>query len=208
MRKLLLLIALLSYLVLPAQNHNEKASAALRDLAAKLKNTKQIRIEFTFKLDNKEAHVHEEKKGTMWLAGNKYKIMLNGQIIISDGKAIYTFLPQAREVQISEPDIEGQSLSPLSILSNYESKYRIKYIKQRKGLLVVDLLPFEGSRFYKIRLELQSTDNQLKSITLFEREGNTFTYLVDQFDTQRNPDPSLFIFNKNDYPGVEVVDLR
>lgn len=208
MRKLLLMLALLSSLVLPAQNHNEKANAALRDLAAKLKNTKQIRIEFTFKLDNKEARVHEEKKGTMWLVGNKYKIMLNGQIIISDGKAIYTYLPQAREVQISEPDDEGQSLSPLSILSNYENKYRIKYIKERKGLLVVDLLPLEGSRFYKIRLELQSADNQLKSVTLFEREGNTFTYLVDQFDTQRNADPSIFTFNKNDYPGVEVVDLR
>ncbi|NLH52298.1 MAG: outer membrane lipoprotein carrier protein LolA [Bacteroidales bacterium] len=208
MRKLLLMLALLSSLVLPAQNHNEKANAALRDLAAKLKNTKQIRIEFTFKLDNKEARVHEEKKGTMWLSGNKYKIMLNGQIIISDGKAIYTYLPQAREVQISEPDDEGQSLSPLSILSNYENKYRIKYIKERKGLLVVDLLPLEGSRFYKIRLELQSADNQLKSVTLFEREGNTFTYLVDQFDTQRNADPSIFTFNKNDYPGVEVVDLR
>jgi len=208
MRKLLLMIALLSYLVLPAQNHNEKASAALRDLAAKLKNTKQIRIEFTFKLDNKEARVHEEKKGTMWLAGNKYKIMLNGQIIISDGKAIYTYLPQAREVQISEPDEEGQSLSPLSILSNYENKYRIKYIKERKGLLVVDLLPLESSRFYKIRIELQSADNQLKSVSLFEREGNTFTYFVDQFDTQRNADPSIFTFNKNDYPGVEVVDLR
>ncbi|MDK2908561.1 MAG: hypothetical protein PWR20_128 [Bacteroidales bacterium] len=208
MKKLLLMFALLSYLVLPAQNHNEKANAALRDLAAKLKNTKQIRIEFTFKLDNKEARVHEEKKGTMWLAGNKYKIMLNGQIIISDGKAIYTYLPQAREVQISEPDEEGQSLSPLSILSNYENKYRIKYIKERKGRLVVDLLPLEGSRFYKIRLELQSADNQLKSVTLFEREGNTFTYLIDQFDTQRNADPSIFTFNKNDYPGVEVVDLR
>jgi outer membrane lipoprotein-sorting protein len=202
------MLALLSSLVLPAQNHNEKANAALRNLAAKLKNTKQIRIEFTFKLDNKEARVHEEKKGTMWLSGNKYKIMLNGQIIISDGKAIYTYLPQAREVQISEPDDEGQSLSPLSILSNYENKYRIKYIKERKGLLVVDLLPLEGSRFYKIRLELQSADNQLKSVTLFEREGNTFTYLVDQFDTQRNADPSIFTFNKNDYPGVEVVDLR
>lgn len=149
-----------------------------------------------------------KKKGTMWLSGNKYKIMLNGQIIISDGKAIYTYLPQAREVQISEPDDEGQSLSPLSILSNYENKYRIKYIKERKGLLVVDLLPLEGSRFYKIRLELQSADNQLKSVTLSEREGNTFTYLVDQFDTQRNADPSIFTFNKNDYPGVEVVDLR
>lgn len=62
MRKLLLMLALLSSLVLPAQNHNEKANAALRDLAAKLKNTKQIRIEFTFKLDNKEARAHEEKR--------------------------------------------------------------------------------------------------------------------------------------------------
>ncbi len=131
MRKLLLMLALLSSLVLPAQNHNEKANAALRNLAAKLKNTKQIRIEFTFKLDNKEARVHEEKKGTMWLSGNKYKIMLNGQIIISDGKAIYTYLPQAREVQISEPDDEGQSLSPLSILSNYENKISHQ-IHQRK----------------------------------------------------------------------------
>jgi outer membrane lipoprotein carrier protein len=208
MKKLLFLIALLSYMALPAQNHNEKATAALRDLASSLKNTKQIRIEFTFKLDNKEARIHEEKKGTMWLSGNKYKIMLDGQIIVNDGKVIYTYLPQANEVQISEPDAEGQNLSPLSIISNYENKYRIKYIKERKGVMVVDLLPLEGSRFYKIRLELQSADNQLKSVALFEREGNTFTYLVDRFESPRSVDPSLFTFNKSDYPGVEVVDLR
>ncbi len=208
MKKFLFLIALFSYMALPAQNHNEKASAALRDLASSLKNTKQIRIEFTFKLDNKEARIHEEKKGTMWLSGNKYKIMLDGQIIVNDGKAIYTYLPQAKEVQISELDAEGQNLSPLSIISNYENKYRIKYIKERKGVMVVDLLPLEGSRFYKIRLELQSANNQLKSVALYEREGNTFTYLVDRFESPRIVDPSLFTFNKSDYPGVEVVDLR
>lgn len=208
MKKLFLLISLLGSLALPAQNHNDKAAAALRDLASKLKNSKQVRIEFTFRLDNKEARIHEEKKGTMWLSGNKYKIMLEGQIILNDGKAIYTYLPQAREVQISEPEAEGQSLSPLSIISDYENKYRIKYIKERKGVMVVDLLPLEGSRFYKIRLEIISADNQLKSVALHEREGNIFSYQIDRLEAPRSVDPSLFTFNKSDYPGVEIVDLR
>lgn len=208
MKKFLLLIALFGYMALPAQNHNDKAAAALRDLASKLKNSKQVRIEFTFRLDNKEARIHEEKKGTMWLSGNKYKIMLDGQIILNDGKAIYTYLPQAREVQISEPEAEGQSLSPLSIISDYENKYRIKYIKERKGIMVVDLLPLEGSRFYKIRLEIISADNQLKSVALHEREGNIFSYHIDRMEAPRSVDPSFFTFNKNDYPGAEIVDLR
>ncbi len=209
MKKLLLFIALWgSIIALPAQNHNEKATAALRELTLKLKNSKQLRIEFTFKLDNKEARIHEEKKGTMWLSGNKYKILLDGQIIVNDGKTLYTYLPRANEVQISEPEAEGQNLSPLSMISDYEKKYRSKYIRDRKGVLVIDLLPLESSRFYKIRLELNSSDNQLKSLALYEREGNTFTYSIDKFESPRSVDPTLFTFNKNDYPGVEIVDLR
>ncbi|MCX8012817.1 MAG: hypothetical protein N3A02_00825, partial [Rectinema sp.] len=72
MKKLLVLIALFGNMALPAQNHNDKAASALRDLATRLKNSKQLRIEFTFRLDNKEARIHEEKNGTMWLSGNKY----------------------------------------------------------------------------------------------------------------------------------------
>jgi outer membrane lipoprotein-sorting protein len=209
MRKTLIIILLAIPTLLLAQNNNEKARQQIQKLAGLIQSYKNIRIEFTYNLENKESKINENRDGTMWISGNRYRLMIAGQIIVNDGKSLYTYMPDAQEVQINEVSADDDNLSPLAIITGYEKKYRIKYIREEnKRTMVVDLTPNEGKKFYKIRLEIDTHTNQLMKFSLHDRSGSVYSYLIRKFEVNRDIQTGYFTFNPADYPGIEVVDLR
>ena len=105
-----------------AQNNDSKATGLIDQLASNLKSFSNMRIEFTYQMDNDQQKLHEKTKGTILVEKNKFRILLDGKIIINDGKAVYTYLPEAKEVQINPVEEESDQLSPTSLLNNYKSK--------------------------------------------------------------------------------------
>jgi len=55
-------------------------------------------------------------------------------------------------------------------------------------------------------LAVDAAKNQLHKITILDKNGGTYTYLVTSFKSNTSVAP--FTFNTNDYQGVEVIDLR
>jgi len=205
-------------LFIQAQYGSEKAQNQLKSLAQTLQSAKNIRIQFTLaqntekasssKSDAEKTVLSQPKQGTLWISENKFRLMLDGQIIINDGKTLYTYLPQANEIQINDASASENELNPLTLLKTYQQNYRSKYIREENGYLIVDLLPLNENRFYKIRLEISTSSNSLRSISLYDRNGNTTTYQIDKFELNKDVDPSIFTFNPDDYKNAEVVDLR
>jgi len=105
---------------LKAQNQDSKASMAIAELASVIRGYKNMRIEFLYKMDNESSNIHESKQGILLVQGEKYRLNIEGQMIINDGKAIYAYLPEAKEVQINPLDEDSQSLTPTGILADYE----------------------------------------------------------------------------------------
>ena len=205
-------------LFIQAQYGSEKAQNQLKSLAQTLQSSKNIRIQFTLaqntekasssKSDAEKTVLSQPKQGTLWISENKFRLMLDGQIIINDGKTLYTYLPQANEIQINDASASENELNPLTLLKTYQQNYRSKYIREENGYLIVDLLPLNENRFYKIRLEISTANNSPRSISLYDRNGNTTTYQIDKFELNKDVDPSIFTFNPDDYKNAEVVDLR
>jgi outer membrane lipoprotein-sorting protein len=195
-----------------AQNQDAKAKTAIAQLASNIRGYKNMRIEFVYKMDNDESKIHESKQGTLLVQGEKYRLNIAGQMVINDGKALFAYLPEAKEVQINPLDEESQSLTPTGILADYEKKYRVKYIREEKmgirPVLVADLIPNEGKKFFKVRIKLDSRNYQPISFAMFEKGGNVFTYDLNRLDTDVQMKPGMFEFKTSDYPGVEVVDMR
>ncbi|MDD2962673.1 MAG: outer membrane lipoprotein carrier protein LolA [Bacteroidales bacterium] len=195
-----------------AQNQDAKAKTAIAQLASNIRGYKNMRIEFVYKMDNDESKIHESKQGTLLVQGEKYRLNIAGQMVINDGKALFAYLPEAKEVQINPLDEESQSLTPTGILADYEKKYRVKYIREEKmgvrSVLVADLIPNEGKKFFKVRIKLDSRNHQPISFAMYEKGGNVFTYDLNRLDTDVQMKPGMFEFKTSDYPGVEVVDMR
>jgi len=78
-----------------------KAQKILNDVSAKTKSYNSIRIEFTYKMENTAQKINDSYKGVLISKGNKYKLTVSGQDVISDGKTVWTYLKDANEVQVN-----------------------------------------------------------------------------------------------------------
>ena len=93
---------------------------------------------------------------------------------------------------------------------DFEKGYKYKYVgakaENRRRLHVIDLFPEESDAFMKVTLAVDAAKNQLHKITIHDKNGGTYTYLITAFSSNTTVKP--FTFNAADFPGVEVIDLR
>jgi len=191
-----------------AQN-DKKASAILDEVSVKTKSFKTIKIDFTYAMDNEKEKIHDKFKGSLLSKGDKYKLTAAGQDVISDGKTVWTYLKDANEVQINSQGGDDDSFTPTKLLSGYNKDFKSKFIEEKGNDQVIELYPLKkGKTFTKVRLTIDKTKKQISKFIIYDRNGSTFSYLVDKFVADQPLADSMFSFNKAEHPGVEVNDMR
>ena len=208
MNKLITII--LTTLTICALAQEQDAKEILDKLSATTKSYKNITIQFSFTLENKNQNIKEIQEGLLVLEDEKFQLTINNQKIINNGETQWIYLTDMNEVQIMENDPEDNMITPKRLFTIYEEEYKYKYVgsKLEKGkhLEMIDLFPKESSEFMKINIISDAKKNQLEQITLYDKNGGTYTYLVNSFQTNTAIDP--FIFNTNEFPEIEIIDLR
>lgn len=208
MNKLITII--LTTLTISALAQEQDAKEILDKLSATTKSYKNITIQFSFTLENKNQNIKEIQEGLLVLEDEKFQLTINNQKIINNGETQWIYLTDMNEVQIMENDPEDNMITPKRLFTIYEEEYKYKYVgsKLEKGkhLEMIDLFPKESSEFMKINIISDAKKNQLEQITLYDKNGGTYTYLVNSFQTNTAIDP--FIFNTNEFPEIEIIDLR
>ncbi|MBM3403842.1 MAG: outer membrane lipoprotein carrier protein LolA [Bacteroidetes bacterium] len=214
MKKLFLFIAFLIPLVAISQmvvlaQKDSKATALLDQVSKKTKSFKTLKVEFSYNMENKQAKIKESKKGTLLLQGDKYKLDIAGQIVICDGKTVWTYIKDANEVHINEVGTDEDAFTPSRLLSSYNQNYKSKMVKAKnEGEASVELIPLKGKNYTKVILTVDKEQLQVKRFIIYDKVGNVFSYVITKF----SPNPSLnvneFTFNKADYPDAEIIDMR
>lgn len=191
---------------------NQKAVAALDAASSNIQHYKTMKVEFSYLMENKEAKIKESRQGNAMISGDKYRINIAGQVIINDGKALYTYLPEAKEVQINDVSESDNSLSPTSLLTSYKKNYKAKFIREDKtgktNQMHVDLIPIAGKNYFRIRVIIDLNTNNPVSFAIFDKGGSVFTYQIDKLIPDVEMNSSLFSFKPSDYPGVDIIDMR
>ena len=192
-----------------------KSKAILAEVSKKYKSYDVIKTEFTYTLENPQAKVKESQSGTLFVRSksNKYKVILKGQELISDGKNQWTFLKADKEVQLSEVDNSSDALNPAKIFTVYERCFKSLYTGESKinGRIYqnIDLTPTDSKRsFFKVRLRIDKANRQINNVVIFDKNGNKYTYAIRTFTPNVKVSESTFAFDSKKYPDVEVVDLR
>lgn len=192
-----------------------KAKSILAEVSKKYRNYDVIKTEFTYTLENQQAKIKETQAGTLFVRSkfNKYKIILKGQELISDGKNQWTYLKADKEVQLSEVDQSSDGLNPAKIFTIYEKGFKSLYTNDTKvnGRYVhnIDLTPTDSKRsFFKVRLQIDKLNKQITNAVIFDKNGNKYTYTIKTFTPNIKVPESTFAFDAKKYPGVELVDLR
>jgi outer membrane lipoprotein-sorting protein len=188
---------------------DKKASAILDEVSVKTKSFKTIKIDFTYAMDNAKEKIHDQFKGTLVSKGDKYKLTAAGQDVISDGKTVWTYVKDANEVAINNVGNDDDSFTPTKLLSGYNKDYKSKFIEEKGNEQVIELYPLKkGKTFTKVRLTIDKAKKQISRFVIYDRNGSTFSYIVDKFVSDQAIPDTLFTFNKAEHPGVEINDMR
>jgi len=211
MRTGMICIYLIAVIFAFGQGKDQKAIALLDEVSAKTKAYKSIKVDFSYTMVNEKAKINEEKTGTLLISGDKYKMAAAGQTIFSDGKTIWTYIKESNEVQINSLDNKDDALTPSKLLTSYNANYKSKIIKDKSAdpnTETVELIPNNVKNFTRAVLGIDKIKKQVKSFTIFDKSGNTFTYKISRFQTDLPVSPADFVFDEKKFPGVEVIDMR
>jgi outer membrane lipoprotein carrier protein len=195
-----------------SQTKDPKATALLDEVSTKTKSYKSIKADFSYKMENKQAKINEEKTGSLLLSGDKYRLTIAGQAVICDGKTIWTYIEESNEVQINNLDNKDDALTPSKLLTSYNANYKSKIIKDNdqtdSNVETLELIPNVTKNFTKAIVAIDKTKKQVKTFSLYDKNGNVFTYRISRFQTDLPINPADYSFDKSKFPGVEIIDMR
>jgi len=210
MKKLLMIFFSMAVISVYSQK-DQKASDLLDQVSAKTKSYKSIKADFSYKMENAKAKINEEKQGTLLLSGDKYKMEASGQVVICDGKTIWTFMPASNEVQVNSLDNKDESMTPSKLLSNYNTNFKSKILTDKNtdpSSVKIELVPNTVKNFNRAVLVIDKAKLQVKAFMINDKNGNIFTYTITRFLTDTPVGANDFTFDAKKFPGVEVIDMR
>lgn len=191
-----------------------QAKALLDAVSKKFKTYRDVKADFVMKVQGDDNKVSDSKKGSVFLKGTKYKILIAGQEIYCDGKTTWTYNKDADEVQVNNYEPDSNTISPSKLFTNFYDKdflYRMNKSTRENGkiLEVIEMTPLNKSKpFFKVVVYVDKANKNILRTTVFEKGGNRYTYEVSRFSPDIKMDDSLFVFDPKLHPKADVVDLR
>lgn len=210
--KFFLAVIVLLPQLLFSQVVDTKAQKILDDTYAKIQSYKTLKIDFTYVMENSTKNTRNETKGSITIKGNKYVLSLDDQIIYCDGTTKWTYFVNDNEVQINSVKADEEILPSYILLADYKNDHYPKFIrelpKNNKVINVIDLVPKTGKSYYKIRLEIDNNTKLLTSASVYNKDNNTFIYVIDKLTPNIDVSDNYFVFNDSEHPDVIVNDMR
>jgi len=216
MKNITLQLLLLLLIIFPQISHatdkDLSAEQIIKNVQKKLEDVQVIEAEFSQTFYWSLAEEEEQNSGKIYI-GKKdaFRIETPHQLIVSDGKSVWTLSTIEKQVIIDYLDPNEGSYLPHHLFVNYHKDYDVELI----GLEV-----FESRQCYHITLKSQSPDVFIqkldvwvdkkewltRKLTYFDANENSTTYIINKITLLTNSNNDLFHYIPDD--SIEVVDLR
>jgi outer membrane lipoprotein carrier protein len=209
MKKLIILSSLIILVLSASAQYDPEAKTVLDAMSTKYKKIGAFSASFSQKIENKMASVDEEITGKITVKGNKYKLEVIENEIFNNGKEVWVYSPELKEVTVSTYSPEEEEITPGNVYDIYKKGFKYALISTlANGDRIIELDPVSRDKTYhKIRLNIDN-QNSLNTFTVFEKSGNQYVYSVKDFKAISSLQDSFFTFDPAKYKGVEVIDFR
>ncbi len=192
--KNLLSFALTCLTSLALAQYDPKALETLDAMSKKYQAIPSFEANISYMLTNDVEKISEEFKGKITVKGNKFRLVLPEQEVINNGMYVWTYLPEAKEVNVDKAENDSDEINPSRIYDIYKKGFKYLYLadKTEGGVVCeeIDLVPEnKNAQYFKIKMMINKKDKSIQSWTMFDKSGNRF-----KFDPKK-------------YPGVEVIEL-
>lgn len=193
--------------------YDPKALQTLDAMSKRYKAIPAFEANISYTMTNDVEKINEEFKGKITVKGDKFRLALPEQEVINNGATIWTYLPEAKEVNIDNYDPNSEDINPSKIYEIYKKGFKYLYLQDRtEGGVVceeIDLVPEKkDAQYFKIKMLISKKDKSIHSWTMFDKGGNRFKYTITKFTPNAKVEDSFFTFDPKKYPGVDIIDLR
>lgn len=183
------------------------AQKYLDDLAQTVQNAPGLSISFDAKISSlEEPNEVNNGKGKLLLKQNYHKLEIGDQETYGDGINQWIFFPDEKEVTIQP--IEEDEITPASIFTIYKKGYRFRLLGENDNKVIVELSPEDqASSYVRITLYIDIAAQQLDAFAAQGKNGMVTSVNITAWETKALVDNSV-IFNVEEYPGIDIIDLR
>jgi len=195
----------------PANQAKEVLDAA----SAKYRSYSSLTADFTYQATDRQGQTVAKDEGKLQLkpADGKYRVVLPGQELISDGKTQWSVMKEIDEVQVTDVSEQPGVVTPANVFTFYQQGYNYEPLPDEraggKTWQVVRLTPQDKRSSYRyITLRIDKATRLISDMKVYDKNGGTYGYTITRLDTGRPLSESVFAFNKAAYTGMEIVDLR
>lgn len=208
MKKVTAISGIILTVMVGAAQAQTMANQLVKNTIDNINKHKNVEFVFDYDMSNETIAVTESASGTAYMQGEAYKMEIEGQQIISDGKTLWTYLIDDEEVMVSNPTDDDNIITPIKMLTTYDKDYTIKYGKSNeKGIKVVEMSNPKGE-FSKVTLKINEAKLEIVSATISNRSGDAFTIKIKKTVFDQDLDAKFFTFDEKAHPKVDVIDMR
>ncbi len=210
--KIKLYITFLAVLFLNLSIDAQDASKILKKVEKKYESITDITASFTQHIIFGVSKMEQKFEGTLKMKkGNKYRIELEQQTIVTDGKTVWSHYHINNQVMINNYKEDPKSFSPDRVLINVPKNYNTVLLGEEilfgKKNAIIKLTPKDEKSLTKAMKVWIDLDTYLmRQIEITDVSDNFTKYIVNTIKTNTNIPDAEFKF---DIPkNVETIDLR
>jgi outer membrane lipoprotein-sorting protein len=212
MKQITISISLIILISLNVCGQNDHVANKILDkFSANALGAPSVSMKFNLVTTDQVENTNNTLSGIIILSKDKYKLDLPENIVWFNGEINWSYLVAEKEVTITKADKKDNSFQnrPSEIFSMYKKGFKCRIIEEQSDLYVIDLYPENlNSDLIRVRLTIGKTLLNLKSLEYKKKDGIVITLNVIEYNLKMKPDPGIFIFKKENYKGVEIIDMR
>ncbi len=207
------LLSLFLILVIAISSHaNDDPQNILKKVQKKYETIKDVTINFSQNMVFAVSKMEQNFNGILKMKkGNKYRIELEHQTIVTDGASVWSYYHSNNQVIIDKYKEDPKSFSPDKILINVPQNYKAYMIGYENFLdkksAVIKLTPKDKKSLTKsLKVWIDMNEYLMRRIEIVDISDNISTYTINSIKLNLGIPDNIFKF---EIPkGVETVDLR
>jgi outer membrane lipoprotein-sorting protein len=216
MKRFIFFFLIFSLQKFSAQEQDPKAKTILDELSKKTKAYTTIAADVVFSVFGHDKKLMD--KAQAWkinVKGQKFKLDIPGTSIVCDGKTLWNYNKDAKEVTIKNFDSESDEQNPAKIFTMYETGYKYIYDKEEKSgtvlCHVINLFPSikpEKKKFHTVKLYIDKVKKQIVSLKMMMKDGGTQVYEVKTLKPNLEMLDKIFVFDTSSLKPDQINDER
>jgi outer membrane lipoprotein-sorting protein len=189
------------------------ARSVLEKISQVYKQWSGMDIQFTTNIRSDKNGVTESFEGTMRMKADKFVLMTPDMTTWFDGTTQWTYMPRTGEVNISAPTgSDLQLINPMILLQGYRKDFNVSYLGESTSANTrtaydIALTPKKKGDIEKIEIQIEKSSSLPVKLVVTMRNDMRNTIHIKEIKEAGYPD-ATFTFPKDEYPDVDVIDLR